>query len=133
MTTAPLFSLHYGASLAYLGAASYLFHGTHAEAWRKADAGMTSGVLAAPLALGIYDRVRLPALSAAGTAASAVLLQLSLTHGVLPYGSSDVLLPTLVAACWSLEFAPIFGGPVATAANGQPRCPHAVSSYTWYR
>ena len=115
VTAEPLFSLHYGASLAYLGCASYLFHGTHSEAWRKADAGMTSGVLAAPLALGIYDRARLPALSATGMAASAVLLQLSLTHGALPYGSSDVILPMLVAVCWSLEFLPVWGGPVAAA------------------
>jgi hypothetical protein len=115
VTDEPLFSLHYGVSLAYLGGASYLFHGTHSEAWRKADAGMTSGVLAAPLALGIYDRARLPTLSATGMAASAVLLQFSLTHGVLPYGSSDVILPLLVAVCWSLEFLPVWGGPVVVA------------------
>jgi hypothetical protein len=39
------FSVLYGLACFYLGVASFLFHASHSERWRKADAGMTSGVL----------------------------------------------------------------------------------------
>lgn len=108
----PLFSILYGLSCIYLGVASCLFHASHSELWRKADAGMTSGVMAAPLVLGIWDRLRPPAMNANSMTGLALLFQLSLTHGYLPYGSSDILLPTLVALCWLLELHPLFGGAV---------------------
>lgn len=108
----PLFSLLYGASTVYLGAASFLFHASHSETWRKADAGMTSGCVVTPLLLALYDRARPPLLSGGAMVALALLLQTSLTHGHLPYGSSDVLLPTLVGLCWLLELTPRYGGPV---------------------
>ena len=38
-----LFSCLYGASCIYLGFASFLFHASHLEVWRKVDAGMTTG------------------------------------------------------------------------------------------
>ena len=46
---------------------------------------------------------------------AAVILQFSLTHGYLPYGSSDVLLPSLVGVTWGLELLPYFGGAISEA------------------
>ena len=106
----PIFSIIYGLSCMYLGIASFLFHASHAETWRKADAGMTTGVMVAPLILGIWDRARPPAATVAIIATMAVILQVSLTHGYVPYGSSDILLPTLVAICWILELCPRYQG-----------------------
>lgn len=57
---------------------------------------MTSGVLAAPLVLGIWDRVNMPAATSEFMVFCAVLIQFSLTNGYVPYGSSDVLVPLLV-------------------------------------
>jgi hypothetical protein len=39
------FSLIYGAAFVYLGIASFLFHASHSERWRKADAAMAAGAL----------------------------------------------------------------------------------------
>lgn len=39
-----------------------------------------------------------------------LLVLVSFTHGYLPYGSSDILLPSLVAFGWTVEFAPRYGG-----------------------
>ena len=39
-----------------------------------------------------------------------LLVLTSFTHGYLPYGSSDVLLPSLVAFGWAVEFLPRYGG-----------------------
>jgi hypothetical protein len=91
------FSILYGASTIYLGIASMLFHASHAETWRKADAGMTSGVVIAPLVFGLWDHLRPPAAGITGMIFAAAVLQFSLTHGYLPYGSSDILLPSFVA------------------------------------
>ena len=73
-------SIFYGLSCMYLGVASFLFHASHAETWRyrmvnnyhlvldvaavcrKADAGMTSGVVISVVVFGIYDRFCPPAL-----------------------------------------------------------------------
>ena len=106
----PVFSVLYGLSCVYLGVASCLFHASHSEPWRKADAGMTTGVLVAPLVLAIWDRARPPAASAPLAAVLAVTLQVSLTHGHVPYGSSDILLPLLIALCWLLELLPRYQG-----------------------
>ena len=106
----PVFSLIYGLSCIYLGLSSCLFHASHAESWRKADAGMTTGVMVAPLVLAVWDRARPPAATAPLAAGLAVVLQVSLTHGYVPYGSSDVLLPLLIALCWLLELLPRYQG-----------------------
>lgn len=106
------FSLLYGASTMYLGVASMLFHASHAETWRKADAGMTSGVVIAPVVFGLWDHLRPPAATATGMVIAAILLQFSLTHGYLPYGSSDVLLPSLVVILYVIELLPRYGGVV---------------------
>ena len=108
----PVVSIVYGLSCIYLGVASFLFHASHSETWRKADAGMTTGVMVAPLVLAVWDRARPPAASVPFIAFIAILLQLSLTHGYVPYGSSDILLPTLVAICWLLELCPRYQGAV---------------------
>ena len=108
----PGFSILYGVSTVYLGVASFLFHASHSEVWRKADAGMTSGCIITPLVLAVYDRARLPFLESTSMVFLAGLLQTSLTHGYLPYGSSDILLPSLVGANWILELTPRYGGPV---------------------
>ena len=108
------FSLLYGMSMTYLGVASFLFHASHAETWRKADAGMTSGVIIAPVVFSVWDRVRLPGVeNYFYMVVAAIILQASLTHGFLPYGSSDVLLPSLMAVTWGLELVPYFGGVVS--------------------
>lgn len=109
------FSLLYGMSMTYLGVSSFLFHASHAETWRKADAGMTSGVIIAPVVFSVWDRVRLPGVeNYFYMVVAAIILQASLTHGFLPYGSSDVLLPSLVAVTWGLELVPYFGGVVSS-------------------
>jgi len=108
----PGFSILYGVSTVYLGVASFLFHASHSETWRKADAGMTSGCIITPLVLAVYDRARPPLLGPTTMVLLAALLQTSLTHGYLPYGSSDVLLPSLVATNWVLELYPRYGGAV---------------------
>jgi hypothetical protein len=61
---------------------------------------------------GLYDRVRPPGMSAEVLWVCAVLLLVSLTHGHVPFGCSDVLLPTFVALVWVLELLPRYGGPV---------------------
>ncbi len=111
----PMFSFIYGFSMCYLGITSFLFHASHSELWRKRDAGMTSGVMAAPLVLAIYDRCRPIGIGDDCTylIICCIIFQLSLTHGYLPYGSSDVVLPSLVAACFGLELLPLFGGVVS--------------------
>jgi len=111
----PEFGILYGTSCMWLGVASFMFHASHAEPWRKADAGMTSGVVIAIVVFGLWDRLRPPGLTALGLVLLGVLLQFSLTHGYLPYGSSDALLPSLVGISWVIEFAPRYGGPVVFA------------------
>lgn len=106
----PLFSIFYGVSAVYLGIASFLFHASHSEIWRKVDAGMTSGVVVPLFMMGLWDRARPVGISYSVMLALTVLLQVSLTHGYLPYGSSDVLLPTFVAIAWILELHPRYGG-----------------------
>ena len=96
MSDNPTFSVIYGISCIYLGFASFLFHASHSEVWRKADAGMTSGVAVVPFVFGILDRIRPPAMSSLVMSCLAILFQMSLTHGYLPYGSSDILLPSLL-------------------------------------
>lgn len=115
ITQASGFSLLYGASTIYLGIASMLFHASHAETWRKADAGMTSGVVIAPLVFGLWDHLRPPAAGTTGMIIAAAVLQLSLTHGYLPYGSSDILLPSFVAMLYVIEFLPRYGGAFDSA------------------
>ena len=108
----PEFSLMYGLSCFWLGISSFLFHASHAEVWRKADAGMTSGVVVAIVAYGLWDRVRPPGTSSSGMVLLALIVQFSFTHGFLPYGSSDILLPSLVAVTFGLELLPRYGGVV---------------------
>lgn len=112
LAAAPGFSILYGVSGIYLGISSFLFHASHAETWRKADAGMTSGVVLSPLIFALWDRLRPPAGNQSWMVGVALLLQLSLTHGYLPYGSSDILLPSLVGIAWIVELLPRYGGPV---------------------
>ena len=73
---------------------------------------MTSGVILPGVFFGFWDRLRPPQLSSAIMCVLSIITLFSFTHGYLPYGSSDILLPTLVAICWLLEFLPLFGGPV---------------------
>jgi hypothetical protein len=109
----PGFSILFGISCIYLGISSCLFHASHTEIWRKADAGMTSGVMAAPVILAIWDRSRPPGVASSSTMVLlAIVFQFSLTHGYLPYGSSDALLPTLVLISWALELLPRYGGVI---------------------
>ena len=110
LTEAWGFSILYGISTVYLGFASMLFHASHAETWRKADAGMTSGVVIAPLVFLLWDHLPPPAIPIVGMVIAAAILQVSLTHGYLPYGSSDILLPSLVAISYVIELLPRYGG-----------------------
>lgn len=114
----PSLSILYGLSCIYLGAASFLFHASHHEFWRKADAGMTSGVAVMPFVYGVFAHSQLPATNSIVMTILAFIFQLSLTQGYLPYGSSDVLLPSLIAVSWVLELAPIYSSDVG---NGQIR------------
>ena len=117
----PSFSIFFGLSLSYLGVASFLFHASHSEPWRKADAGMTSGVLFPLLFFALWDRVRPPAMSSVIFMALSVLMVFSMTHGYVPYGSSDVLAPAIPLTFMYLEYLPRYGGVVS------------VSQYTsWY-
>jgi hypothetical protein len=85
----PAFSLLIGWSLIYLGISSFLFHASHAETWRKADAGMTSGVLFPFVAFTIWDRLRPPAMGVEVFIGLACLAIASMTHGYVAYGMSD--------------------------------------------
>lgn len=72
---------------------------------------MTSGVMSATTVLEVWDRVKIPGATSAGMMLCAIVFQLSLTHGYLPYGSSDVLVPLLVCsslAPYSSAIAHIF-------------------------
>jgi hypothetical protein len=110
LTANPVFSMLYGAFSIYLGVASFLFHASHSEVWRKADAGMTSGTVLPMVLFQLWDRVRAPGCTATEMACIALVLLVSFTYGYLPYGSSDILLPSLVALMWVLELVPRFGG-----------------------
>ncbi|KAJ1415964.1 hypothetical protein B484DRAFT_157626 [Ochromonadaceae sp. CCMP2298] len=110
MTADAGFSLLLGLSCVYLGVSSFLFHASHAEVWRKADAAMTIGVLFPLAVFSIWDRNRLQGLDYTFTLGLSVLLLFSFTNGYVPYGSSDVVLPALVALVWTLEFWPRYGG-----------------------
>jgi hypothetical protein len=59
--------------------------------------------------------LRPPAVTSFVMVALSVLLLTSLTYGYLPYGSSDVLLPSLVAFMWIVELFPRYGGVVDAA------------------
>ena len=83
------------------------------QIWRKADAGTTSGVVVPLLTMGLWDRARPVGITPFVMILLTILLQLSLTNGYLPYGSSDILLPSLVAIAWILELLPRYGGVVA--------------------
>ena len=111
----PEFSILYGLSAILLGIASFLFHASHSEVWRKLDAGMTSGVVVPLFLIGVWDRARPIGVTIEHMVVIDVILQLSLTYGFLPYGSSDVLLPTFVAIAWILELLPRYGGVVASS------------------
>lgn len=77
---------------------------------------MTSGVMAAPLVLALYDRLRPPAMNnSLFIVLLGTMFQVSLTVGHLPYGSSDIVLPLMVGSCFALELLPRYGGPVDTA------------------
>lgn len=73
---------------------------------------MTSGVIVSVVVFSLYDHLCPPAMALPALVGTAILVQLSLTHGYLPYGSSDVLLPSLVAFIWSVELLPRYGGVV---------------------
>ena len=49
----------------------------------------------------------------------ATFLSSLLVEGYVPYGSSDILLPTLVAICWILELCPRYQGdpPLVPLSN----------------
>lgn len=114
LSSFPEFSILYGISAIFLGIASFLFHASHSEVWRKIDAGMTSGVVVPLFLLGVWDRARPIGVTIEHMVIINVILQLSLTYGYLPYGSSDVLLPTFVALAWILELLPRYGGVVSS-------------------
>ena len=113
LAASPEFSILYGISAIFLGVASCLFHASHSELWRKIDAGMTSGVVVPLFMIGIWDRARPIGVSIEHMVVFNLILQLSLTYGYLPYGSSDILLPTFVAIAWILELHPRYGGVVS--------------------
>ena len=70
--------------------------------------------MAIPLVLGILDRIKPIGIdnNIYLMIICSVIFQFSLTHGYVPYGSSDIILPTLVIICFILEFSPYFGGAV---------------------
>lgn len=111
----PSFSIMFGLCAVYLGVASFLFHASHSEFWRKADAGMTSGVVVPLAAFGIWDRLRPPAMTESSMIFVSFIIMLSFNIGYLPYGSSDVLLPSLVGFGWFIEFAKRYGGAIDDA------------------
>ena len=106
------FSICYGLSCIYLGLSSFLFHASHAEYWRKTDAGMTSGVLISLVAFSLWDRLRPAGMELWGMFIIIVLLVFSMIFGFVPYGSSDILLPLMVAVTWGVEMIPRYGGVV---------------------
>lgn len=112
ITEEPGFSMMLGSFCVYLGVSSFLFHASHTETWRKADAGMTSGVMLPLLLFGLWDRARPPATSALALLCICNFLLVSLTYGYMPYGSSDILLPSLIAFVWIIELLPRYGGVV---------------------
>jgi hypothetical protein len=105
------FSLMIGSFCIYLGVSSFLFHASHTEVWRKADAGMTSGICIPLVMFAIWDRSRIPGLSPLLMMSMCSFLLFSLTNGFVPYGSSDILLPGMIIIVWSLELLPRYGGP----------------------
>lgn len=108
----PGFSILLGIFLIYLGISSCLFHASHLEKWRKADAGMTSGVVLPLVLFSIWDRLRPPGIIVPVMLWMTTFLLVSLIRGYVPYGSSDIVLPCLVAFVWSVELLPRFGGVV---------------------
>lgn len=108
------FSFLFSFSCIYLGIASFLFHASHHEIWRKADAGMTSGVTVLPFVIAIFCRVHIPLISDLTMVILSFVLQISLTHGYLPYGSSDILVPTFIGTSWFLELSPFYDGIVTS-------------------
>lgn len=75
---------------------------------------MTSGSVVTPAIFSIFDKLCPPSTSGGVMVFCAATLQISLTHGYLPYGSSDYLLGSLIAVCWSVELLGRYGGPVDT-------------------
>jgi TLC domain len=73
---------------------------------------MTSGVLVPLLLIGLWDRVKPVGASSTLMIMSTLIIQYSLTNGYLPYGSSDILVPTFIGIAWILELNPRFGGVV---------------------
>lgn len=109
-----IFSITLGSFCIYLGISSFLFHASHTESWRKADAGMTSGIALPLILFAIWDRSPPPYLSANAMIFFSNILLFSLTHGFVPYGSSDILLPVFIIFIWIIELVPYFGGVVST-------------------
>lgn len=110
MTADAGFSMMIGSFCFYLGISSFLFHASHTEIWRKADAGMTSGICIPLAVFAIWDRVRLPGIHSYIMMSLCSFLLFTLTHGYVPYGSSDYLLPGMILVLWTLELVPRFGG-----------------------
>jgi len=107
------FSITFGSFSIYLGISSFLFHASHTETWRKVDAALTSGIVLPVLLFGIWDRSRPPYISSTTMIIFCNVLLMSLSSGYVPYGISDVLLPTLILCTWLLELSPFFGGVVS--------------------
>ena len=107
------FSITFGSFSIYLGISSFLFHASHTETWRKVDAALTSGIVLPVLLFGIWDRSRPPYISSTMMIVFCNVLLLSLSSGYVPYGMSDVLLPSLILCTWLLELSPYFGGVVS--------------------
>eukprot|EP01036_Dinobryon_divergens_P033659 gene33659-43500_t len=77
----------------------------------SSSGGLLQEQSAVPLfGLALWDKLRPPALSEEMLVLFCLLVLVSFTHGYLPYGSSDILLPSLVAFGWTVEFAPRYGG-----------------------
>ena len=112
MTLDAGFSMMIGSFCFYLGISSFLFHASHTEIWRKADAGMTSGICIPLAVFAIWDRVRLPGIDSYVMMSMCSFLLFTLTHGFVPYGSSDILLPGMILILWTLELLPRFGGAI---------------------
>lgn len=109
----PGFSILFGISSFILGVSSFLFHASHSEYWRGMDAGMTSGVTIPFLMFAFFDRARPIGIESSSVMVLlGILVQFSLTFGYLPYGSSDILLPSLIIICFLLELSPRYGSVV---------------------
>mmetsp|Transcript_3093 Transcript_3093/g.4737 ORF Transcript_3093/g.4737 Transcript_3093/m.4737 type:complete len:627 (-) Transcript_3093:275-2155(-) len=112
MAKYPSFGILYGLTNIWLGIASGLFHASLRDYWRAVDAGMTNGVIMAPLFFELFLMIQHSEIGEYWFTALALLLQMSFMYGYMPYGSSDIVLPALVATTWTLGFYSRYSEPL---------------------